>query len=255
MTAHIQTTHHVFASGETCCRITLNAPRANALEPRMLAELRVALETLAESGVQKALIAGGRNFSSGGDVGRFWQAAQEGQAEKYAETVVPALQDCVMRMIEMPVLIAVAARGATTGGAAGLVFAADMAVLSPDAFMQPYYSVMGFAPDGGWTATLPEKIGLSPAHQWLLTNHRCDAHEAVAKGLAQAVDTDPEALALTLLERIEIGSGLAAKSLLWDAVRRKRVRARLDAEAAAFQRLIGREETKTRMTSFLSATG
>jgi len=33
-----------------------------------------------------------------------------------------------------------------TGGGAGFLFAADLAVLAPDAFVQPYYTRMGFAP-------------------------------------------------------------------------------------------------------------
>ncbi|MEW2912656.1 enoyl-CoA hydratase/isomerase family protein [Leisingera sp. JC11] len=242
-------------NGESCFRIAMTAPRANALEPGLLAELHRGFDALERSGVQKALITSGRNFSTGGDVGQFFEAAQQGRAEKYADQVVPVLQDLVMRMIEAPVVIASAVRGAATGGSAGIVFASDMAAAAPDGFVQPYYGVMGFAPDGGWTALLPELIGAGPAQSWLMANHRHEAAELQQLGLVQAVDADPEARAAALLADVDGGAALAAKSVIWNGARLTAVRAGLDAETAAFRELIGRQETLSRMAGFLQSTG
>lgn len=241
--------------GERCFKLTMKAPRANALEPEFLAELNRAFDDLEYSGVQKALIAGGRNFSSGGDVGRFLEAAQTNSAEEYADQVVPLLQDLVWRMITMPVLFASALRGAATGGAAGIVFASDLCTATPAAFVQPYYGVMGYAPDGGWTATLPELIGAGAAQSWLMANHRHGGEALMQLGLVQSVDEAPEERALALLDHVEIGSALATKSLIWTNERRARVRAALDAETKAFRTLIGRPEVLARMTQFLQPTG
>ncbi|WP_112323700.1 enoyl-CoA hydratase/isomerase family protein [Oceanibium sediminis] len=241
--------------GEACFRITLSAPRANALEPDLLADLHRAFDALPQSGAQKALICGGRNFSTGGDVGRFLAAALEGRAEDYAKQVVPALQDLVARMIDMPVVFATALRGAATGGSAGMVFAADLAVAAPGSFVQPYYGAMGFAPDGGWAAVLPARIGAAQAQGWLMANHRHGADELLRLGLVQAIDAAPEAKALALLGAVETGTALVTKAIIWNGPRRAEVRAGLDAETAAFLDLIGRPETLSRMKQFLQPGG
>ncbi|NDW53884.1 enoyl-CoA hydratase/isomerase family protein [Aliiroseovarius sp. PrR006] len=255
MSDRVSTDQVDLASGGSCFRIAMQAPRANALEPGFLADLHRCLDELEASGAQKALFTGGRNFSSGGDVGKFFEAAKRNNAEAYADQVVPVLQDLVMRMIELPVVFASEIRGAVTGGSAGIVFASDLVVAAPDAFVQPYYGVMGYAPDGGWTATLPELIGVGPVQGWLLANHR-HATDALAQlGLVHAVDADPEARALALLDEVETGFALATKSMLWNDTRRSAVRAALDAETSAFRTLIGRQEVLSRMTQFLQSTG
>ncbi|SLN16633.1 Cyclohexa-1,5-dienecarbonyl-CoA hydratase [Pseudoruegeria aquimaris] len=238
-------------NSEPCCVIRLQAPRANALEPGILDELHRACDALAQSDVAKALITGGPNFSTGGDVGRFAEAARAGQGESYAAKVVSALQALVLRMVEMPVVLASAVRGAATGGSAGIVFASDLVVAAPDAFVQPYYGVVGFAPDGGWTALLPELIGGANAKGWIMANHRQGAERLESLGLVQAVDPNPEARAAKLLAQIETGTALATKSLFWDDRRRAVVKTRLEAETESFKALIGRPETLTRMQEFL----
>lgn len=241
------------ASGEQVQSLQLRAPRANALEPDLLQALHQALDQVEAAGADKVLIQGGHNFSSGGDIGRFLAAAAAGEAAEYAGAVVPLLQDLILRMLSMPVLIAVAARGAVTGGAAGMVFAADLAVLAPDSFVQPYYGEMGFAPDGGWTAVLPERIGTGAALDWLVSNRRLDANALQALNLAHSVHGNPEARALSLLTQTETGAALAAKRLIWDRARLDVMRARLDAETEAFEDLITRPATAARMQNFLSS--
>lgn len=237
--------------GAACFCITLAAPRSNALEPRLLSALLGALDELERSGVQRALLCGGPNFSTGGDVSRFFEAASRNAAEAYADEVVPALQSFVARMIAMPVLFATAARGAITGGSAGFLFASDIAALAPDAFVQPFYATMGFAPDGGWTAILPERIGAGAAARWLHCDERLSAGDLLAQGLASAVDADPESRAMELVGAPDLDAALAAKALVWDGERRAHVQQRLAAEMDAFRSLIGRKGTRARMARFL----
>lgn len=255
MTGPVATGRAETAAGEACFTLALTAPRANALEPGLLAALHAGLDALEASGARLALLSGGRNFSSGGDVARFAEAAQRGAARAYAETLVPQLQDALLRMISLPVLFGVAARGAITGGSAGFLFAADLAVLAPDAFVQPWYSAVGFAPDGGWTALLPERVGAGAALRWLHANHRLGAGDAVAKGLADAVDPEPEARALALLGAGDTGARLAAKALVWDGPRRAEVARRLAAETVAFVGRIERPEVHAGMARFLDGRG
>ena len=243
------------SNSEPCCHIRLQAPRANALAPGLLAELHQAFDALEQLNVKKALISGGRNFSTGGDVGRFAEAAWAEQIESYTAQVVPVLQTLVLRMVEMPVVLASAVRGAATGGSAGLVFASDLVVAAPDAFVQPYYGVVGFAPDGGWTALLPHLIGSANARGWIMANHRQGSEQLKGLGLVQVIDPEPETRAAKLLAEIDTGTALAAKSLFWDDKRRAVVKTRLEAETEAFRALIGRPETLTKMQEFLQHGG
>ena len=224
---------------ETCAGgaglvIRMQAPRANALEPGLLAALAAALDDAAARAPGFVVLAGGRHFTSGGDVARFARAADEGRAQAHADAVVPALQDAVMRLLSLPCAVVAAARGAVTGGGAGLLFAADIGVVAPGTFVQPYYTAMGFAPDGGWTAVLPERIGAGAAQAWLMSDRREDAQGLLRLGLAQRVAEDPEAAAIDMLRDADHGALAATKALIWDAPRRAAVRARLDGETAAF---------------------
>lgn len=254
MTPLVQTSVEPLANAAPCFHIALSAPRSNALEPGLLNDLHRALDALEASGARAAVITGGRNFSTGGDVGRFFDAVMLGEGAAYAKAVVPALQNLVLRMIEMPVIFACAARGATTGGAAGLLWAADTVVLSPDAFVQPYYATVGFAPDGGWTAVLPERIGVGKAYNWLLKDTRHTATELHQLGLARTIDAAPEARAASILAQMDLDVALEAKALMWDGARRALVEDRLAAETAAFLRRIQAPETRQKMAEFLGKT-
>ncbi|AVO36478.1 enoyl-CoA hydratase/isomerase family protein [Pukyongiella litopenaei] len=251
MTGPVTTAIRPLASGAPCFHIALDAPRSNALEPGLLAGLHAALDALEASGARVALLTGGRNFSTGGDVARFHDAARTGTAAAYADEVVPRLQDCVSRMVAMPVLFATAARGAITGGSAGLLFASDLTVLAPDAFVQPYYATVGFAPDGGWTALLPERIGAAAAQQWLMLDGRHGADDLHRMGLATAIDTAPETRALDLLNTLNLDAAITTKGLIWDAARRAALRDRLAAETTAFRARIALETTQAGMARFL----
>lgn len=235
--------------------LTLTAPRANALEPGLLDQILHALDEVEARSPDFLVLQSGKNFCSGGDVARFLQAAEAGAARSYAMQVVPALQEIVLRLVTMPTVVGVAARGAITGGGAGLLFAADLAVLHPETFVQPYYAKVGFAPDGGWCALLPEKIGAGRAMSWLGADLRADAEELRDTGLACAIAPDPEAMLRALLHDADLGTLKAAKSLIWDGSRTKELKARLDAETQAFLDRIDLPGTLAGMKRFLSPQG
>lgn len=235
--------------------LTLSAPRANALEPGLLDQIRHALDQVEARAPDFLVIQSGANFCSGGDVARFFQAAEAGKARDYATQVVPVLQEIVYRLVTLPSVVGVAARGAITGGGAGLLFAADLVVLHPGAFVQPYYAKVGFAPDGGWCALLPEKIGAGRAMSWLGADLRCSAEALRDMGLAAAVSPDPEGAQQTLLSDTGLGTLSAAKSLIWDNDRVRYLKARLDAETAAFLERIDLPSTRAGMKRFLAPQG
>ncbi|MDF0599649.1 enoyl-CoA hydratase/isomerase family protein [Psychromarinibacter sp. C21-152] len=239
--------------GTALSGLTLTAPRANALTPQLLQDLSDALDRAEAAGAAALLISGGRNFSTGGDVAAFRDAAARGEARAFAARLVPQLQEIVLRLVALPCLVAVAARGAVTGGAAGLLFAADVAAVHPGCFVQPYYARVGFAPDGGWTALLPDRIGAGRAARWLLCDRRLTGPALVEAGLADTCDAEPEAAARRLLADGRTGAQLAAKALIWDAARRSALRERLHRETDAFLDRIDRGDTRAGMDAFLAA--
>ncbi|QDY70811.1 enoyl-CoA hydratase/isomerase family protein (plasmid) [Qingshengfaniella alkalisoli] len=229
----------VLASGQGCLHLRLHAPRANALEPDLIAAIHGGLDLIETTQLRHLMISSGRNFCSGGDVGRFAQAAAQGCSQNYGAAVVDGLQDIVLRLVSMRCLVGLAARGAITGGGAGFLFASDLAFLAPDTFVQPYYSEVGFAPDGGWTAILPEKMGAATALVWILRNRRMNAQDTVEHGLAAGVTANPEDLLLQALDHGDIESRLTSKSLIWDRQRLDDLKRRLAAKSHAFKMLLG----------------
>jgi 2-(1,2-epoxy-1,2-dihydrophenyl)acetyl-CoA isomerase len=255
MTAKVAFDRVDLPGGVVGARLTLAGGRANALEPGLLGDLISTLDRAEAQDAKIILLCGGRNFSSGGDVRAFHAATLDGRGQDYARTVVPLLQTIVARLIAMPRLVVLAARGAITGGSAGLLFAADLAVLAPDAFVQPYYPQVGFAPDGGWTALLPERIGAGRAAEWLQSDRRLSAQALCDAGLATMVSDTPEEMAMELAASGDIGSRLTTKALVWDSARRRQIETRLEAETAAFLDRIVAPDTARGMARFLGRVG
>ncbi|WP_299934876.1 enoyl-CoA hydratase/isomerase family protein [uncultured Pelagimonas sp.] len=231
--------------------LELAAPRANALEPVFLDEIRARLDEIETVSPQTLTIRAGRNFCSGGDVARFAAAVKAGQGRDYARQVVPKLQEIVLRLVTLPSVVAVAARGAITGGGAGFLFAADCAVVHPNAFVQPYYAQVGFAPDGGWTALLAERIGAAQALNWIISDRRLEAEKLCDFGLANAVSQEPEQELQKLLQGGNSETFRAAKRLIWDTARLALLERRLAAETGAFLERIDASDTREGMAKFL----
>ena len=165
--------------------LTLNrAERHNSLVPELLAELLFALEAVAADDSVRVVVlaAAGRSFSTGGDVRAFYE--QGDNVAAYAAETVGRLNEVIVAMMSLPQPIVVAVRGMVTGGSLGLVLGADVVLVSPEATFTPWYNVVGFSPDGGWTAMLPAVIGQQRAADLLLTNGTITAEEAVAWGMA-----------------------------------------------------------------------
>jgi len=119
--------------------IRLNRPaRCNALTRPLLDAANATLCKIAAAEPGAIIIsAQGPHFSTGGDVLAFRDAVAAGLGRREAEAVVGALNAFILALMRLPIPVIVAANGAITGGAAGLVFAADMVVLGRSAFLQP----------------------------------------------------------------------------------------------------------------------
>ncbi|WP_297591360.1 enoyl-CoA hydratase/isomerase family protein, partial [Roseibium sp.] len=136
----------------------------NALVPDLIDELRCSIAE-AEQKAPVALVLSGRgpSFSTGGDIGGFLEhATSQRDLAIYADELVSALHEAILDLLRFPAPVLAAVNGPVTGGSVGFMLAADLVALSEGAFVQPYYSEVGFGPDGGWTALLPDRNGKSP---------------------------------------------------------------------------------------------
>ena len=218
--------------------LTLNrAQRHNSLVPIFLEELLDGITAVATTPTARALIiqANGRSFSTGGDALGFVEHAH--MAEWYASEMVGLLNRVILALIDLSVPVITAVHGTVTGGSIGLILAADIVLVTPEASFTPYYSVVGPSPDGGWTALLPQVIGRQRAAEVLFTNATIDAATAVAWGLAnRLVPTDQlRATAVAIAQAIAAkkqGSIRRSKRLLYPD--RDDIARRLEAERQQF---------------------
>lgn len=235
-------------------RLTLNRPeRHNSLVPALLDSLNTDLERIAGDREIRAVVlqASGRSFSTGGDVAGF-HAVPRGQRRAYAEGLVGSLNRAILALLHLPVPVIGRIHGAVTGGSLGLLLACDLAAITPQAFIQPYYAQVGFSPDGGWTAMLPARISAQRAREIQLLNQRVPAQEALHLGLVTAcveaamLDATIEGW-LEKLKTMQPASIASTKALL-----AADCAAGLEAELRNFLELIDGEEAEVGMTRFLN---
>jgi len=238
--------------------VTLNRPqRHNALVPELMVALNAALANVASAPPVALVLRGaGRSFSSGGDVARFYATPRD-ERRAYAQDLVGALNDAILALLDLPCPTLAVVQGMVTGGAAGLVLACDIAVGGSRASFAPWYTVVGYSPDGGWTALMPERIGRARALDVQLLNRRIDADEAHRLGLLQyrvsedELDTTVASITKTL-KQARPGSVRRTLTLLRPA--HASVAAALEAERQQFLAQIVTDEADTGMAQFLART-
>ena len=124
----------------------------------------------------------GRGFCAGQDVREF--AAIEGSVrDALEETYHPNIR--LIRALEKPVIAAV--NGPAAGAGLSLASACDIRVASTDASFVPGFIGIGLAPDSGGTWFLHRLLGFSRAFEWMSSNRRLGADEALAWGLVSEV--------------------------------------------------------------------
>jgi 2-(1,2-epoxy-1,2-dihydrophenyl)acetyl-CoA isomerase len=232
--------------------LTLNRPeRHNSLVPELLREF---IGALGEVGEARALVlqANGRSFSTGGDVRAFYD--HRDAIRPYASEIVGLLNQAIEALLRFPAPTIVAVNGVVTGGSIGLVLACDLAIVSERASFTPYYNVVGFSPDGGWTALLPEVIGSARAAESLLANATMTAQQAVEWGMAnRVVEADrvgEEAQRIAQqIGLMKIGSVRRSIQLL--RARKLAALPKLQAELDQFVEQIGTDEALAGMREFL----
>jgi methylglutaconyl-CoA hydratase len=171
-------------------RITLNRPeKRNALDPRMVAELRGALAVAgADDTVRAVLLAGaGKDFCSGADLASVAHVAEAGILENIEDARNLAEVFLAIRAMPKPVVAAV--HGRALAGGCGLATACDMVLAAESAqFGYPEVNV-GFVP-AMVMALLRRAVGEKTAFALAITGDVITAERAREMGLVHAVYPD-----------------------------------------------------------------
>ena len=160
--------------------ITLNRPDVyNAINRAMHEGLAAALREATDPAVRAVVLTGaGRGFCAGQDLREF-ESLPGGVREALEQTYHPNIR--AIRSLEKPVLAAV--NGPVAGAGLSLACACDVRIGSSDATFVPGFIGIGLVPDAGSTWFIHRLLGFSRAFEWMVSNGRLGASEAVEWGL------------------------------------------------------------------------
>jgi 2-(1,2-epoxy-1,2-dihydrophenyl)acetyl-CoA isomerase len=164
--------------------ITFNRPEVyNAFNRELHAALHEALAEAADAAVRCVVVTGaGKGFCAGQDLREFG-AVSESIRDALESTYHPNVR--LVRSLQKPVIAAV--NGPAAG--AGLSFACvcDLRVASSSATFVPGFVGIGLVPDAGGTWFVHRLLGFARAFEWMCSNTRLSADEALAWGLVSEV--------------------------------------------------------------------
>ncbi len=168
--------------------ITLNRPDVyNAINRAMHDGLATALHEAAEPGVRAVVLTGaGRGFCAGQDLREF-ESLPGGVREALEQTYHPNIRG--IRALEKPVIAAI--NGPVAGAGLSLACASDIRIGAESATFVPGFIGIGLVPDAGSTWFVHRLLGFARAFEWMVSNRRVTAAEAVEWGLlSEAVPDD-----------------------------------------------------------------
>ena len=86
----------------------------------------------------------------------------------------------MVRALRKPVIAAL--NGVAAGAGLSLAMACDVRVAAASASLVPGFVGIGLVPDAGGTWFLARELGFARAFEWMSSNRRLDAAEALALG-------------------------------------------------------------------------
>lgn len=210
--------------------ITLDRPKANAIDVATSLELYAAFKTLNEDpALRVGIITGtGRFFSAGWDLG----VANDGEAVDADHGLGGFAGLTEYFSLTKPVIAAV--NGLAVGGGFELALAADLIVASTAARFWLPEAQLGMLPDSGGLLRLPKAIPARLAREMILTGRRMEADEALSLSLVSRV-VEPEAL---LESALDLAAAIARSAPLAIAAARDILRQTEGLEAEQGYRLM-----------------
>jgi 2-(1,2-epoxy-1,2-dihydrophenyl)acetyl-CoA isomerase len=232
--------------------VTLNRPEVfNALTRTLQLELAEALDVAADPSIRCVVLTGaGKGFCAGQDL-RELEALSGSVAEALEETYHPVVRR--IRALEKPVICAL--NGVAAGAGLSLALACDLRVAAESASLVPGFIGIGLVPDAGGTLFLQRQLGFARAFEWMCSNRRLSAAEALDWGLVSEVIGDdrfqfrvPEHAADWAARPT---SAVAATKRLLDHAATAELEAQLALEASLQQRAVGTHDFTEGVAAFL----
>lgn len=231
-----------YTTGDGLARIELHRPDAlNAWTPQMGSELLDAVRRAsADETVRAVLVTGaGRAFCAGADVKNARDLTPDGDPDlssRLREIYNPIVTG--IRAAPKPFVAAV--QGACAGLGVSLALSCDLLIAADDAYLLLAFVRIGVMPDGGTTAFLAERIGLTRAAELCMLGDRLPAGTALRWGLVNAVHPagrlaeEAETLARRLAQAPTVA--LASTKQALGAAAQRRLADQLELEATLQQR-------------------
>jgi crotonobetainyl-CoA hydratase len=193
--------------------ITLDRPKANAIDLTTSKALHAAFRTLQDDPALRVAIltgAGDRIFSAGWDL----KAAASG-AEAPDTDFGPGGFGGLTAFWDLRKPVIAAVNGIAIAGGCELALAADLMVVAENAEFALSEVTVGLVADAGGIQRLPRRVPAAIAAELLLTGRRFSAQEAKAWGLANAVVPGPELMetARAMAEKIVAAAPLAVAAV------------------------------------------
>lgn len=188
--------------------VEVDRPPVNFFDLASVTALVTQLQALDADPACRAIVlaAAGKVFCAGADFGRDAKPDEiAGIAEQlYAQAV---------QIFEIRTPMIAAVQGPAIGGGLGLALAADFRVAGPDARFSANFARLGMHCGFGISVTLPRAVGQNMAAQLLMTGRRIDGKTAAKIGLADVLDEDARAGAMTLAQEIADSAPLAVQDM------------------------------------------
>ena len=168
--------------------ITFNRPEVyNAFNRELHAALHEALTEAVDDSVRAVVITGaGKGFCAGQDLKEFGSVS-DSIGDALEQTYHPNVR--AVRSLAKPVIAAV--NGPAAGAGLSFACACDLRVASSSATFVPGFIGIGLVPDAGGTWFIHRLLGFARAFEWMSTNRRLSADEALGWGLvSEVVDAD-----------------------------------------------------------------
>lgn len=212
--------------------LTLNRPDVlNAFNGAVHRALGAGLKEARDPEIRAVVITGaGRGFSVGQDLNEFRETRGEiGDLLRgnYHSNIL------ALRALEKPVLAAV--NGPAAGAGLSLACACDLRLAADSATFVPAFIGIGLVPDAGGSFFIERLLGPARAFEWMTSNRRLSAAEALAWGLvselveAERLPARAAELAAELAARPTRGMGLTKR--LFDHAGRATLEEQLELEA------------------------
>ena len=189
--------------------ITFNRPEVyNAFNRDLHAALHEALVEARDAAVRCVVVTGaGKGFCAGQDLKEFGQVAGSIR-EALEATYHPNIR--LVRALEKPVIAAV--NGPAAGAGLSFACACDLRVASDAATFVPGFVGIGLVPDSGGTWFVHRLLGFARAFEWMTSNRKLSAAEALAWGLVSEV-VESDGLAARTAELAGFYAGLPTRGV------------------------------------------